>query len=174
MAGVAFSPVGGSYGAAQPVTLATATAGASITYTTDGSTPTQYSTPYTEPISEQYSATLKALAYKTGLLNSPVSSAAYSIAGSPAQLAAVTNGANNNNGGGTLAWPVTITNAAAGNLNIISTTSLHNVYPSGARSFTKPAPVLYRIPPHPVTSHAFPPLSPFSQPHNGATMVGAT
>ncbi|HEY2061052.1 MAG TPA: chitobiase/beta-hexosaminidase C-terminal domain-containing protein [Amycolatopsis sp.] len=75
----AFSPAGGTYASAQTVTLTTATSGASIRYTTDGSTPTASSTLYSAPISVPTSRTISAIAIKSGSANSPVTSATYTI-----------------------------------------------------------------------------------------------
>ncbi len=61
------------------VTMATATEGAKIYYTTDGTAPTAESTGYTEPVEFKKDATLKAIAVKAGIENSPVSVAAVSI-----------------------------------------------------------------------------------------------
>lgn len=55
-----FFPVAGSYYSTQTVYL-NSTPGASIFYTTDGSTPTSSSTPYTGPISVSASGTIKAM-----------------------------------------------------------------------------------------------------------------
>lgn len=74
-----FSPAGGVYPQTQTVALASATAGASIYYTVDGSTPTPSSMPYTAPLTVAFNTTLKALAVKAGALNSQVSSAGYTI-----------------------------------------------------------------------------------------------
>ncbi len=75
-----FSPAGGTYASAQSVTLATATAGATIRYTTDGSTPTETAgTIYAGAVSVSASATLKAIAYLAGMADSAVSSATYTI-----------------------------------------------------------------------------------------------
>ena len=70
----AFSPNGGIFTApAYPsVTISSSTGGASIFYTTDGSTPTPSSTPYTTPISVTSSLTLKAIATHSGYTNSAV------------------------------------------------------------------------------------------------------
>ena len=82
-----FSPAAGTYGPAQTVTLATATSGATIVYTTDGSTPTAtggtatHGTTYSTPFSVSVTSTVKAIASKSGIVNSPVSSATYTIAG---------------------------------------------------------------------------------------------
>src|SRR5207302_1865152 len=75
----AFSPVAGTYSSAQSVTISDATAGATIYYTTDGSTPTTASTKYTAPVSVASSVTLKAIATAAGFSTSAVGSAAYII-----------------------------------------------------------------------------------------------
>ena len=61
------------------VTMATATEGASIYYTTDGTAPTAESTKYSEAVEFTKDATVKAIAVKEGLENSPVSVATVSI-----------------------------------------------------------------------------------------------
>jgi len=77
-----FSPGAGSYDTAQSVTISTTTLGAAIRYTTDGSTtPTStVGTLYSGPISVNTSQTIKAIAYQSGLLDSAVATAAYTIA----------------------------------------------------------------------------------------------
>jgi len=62
------------------VTLATATAGASIRYSTDGSTPTASSTLYSGAFTLSNSATVKAAAFKTNYNPSAVASATFTIA----------------------------------------------------------------------------------------------
>ena len=52
-----FTPAGGTFAAAQSVTLATTTSGASIYYTIDGSTPTNTSTLFSAATPIQISAT---------------------------------------------------------------------------------------------------------------------
>jgi hypothetical protein len=74
-----FSPVGGSYSSTQTVTISTATAGATIYYTTNGSTPTTSSTLYSGPVVVAASETLKAIATKSGFFDSNVGLAAYII-----------------------------------------------------------------------------------------------
>ena len=63
--------------------LSSTTAGASIRYTTDGSTPTSsVGTLYNNTaIAVSNNLTLKAIAYKTGMTDSLVASAAYTITG---------------------------------------------------------------------------------------------
>src|SRR5579871_2702174 len=80
-----FNPPAGSYPSAQSVKLTTATSGASIYYTTDGSPPSTLSTLYTVPISVSSSLTIKAIAHEAGMTDSPMVSAAYQIgaAGTP-------------------------------------------------------------------------------------------
>jgi C1A family cysteine protease len=75
----AASPAGGSYTAFQSVTLSTATSGASIYYTTNGSIPTTSSTLYTGAIAISTSTTLKAIAMKSGMADSAVISEVYVI-----------------------------------------------------------------------------------------------
>jgi RHS repeat-associated protein len=79
VANPAFSPVAGTYTGTQTVAISTVTSGASIYYTADSSTPTQSSPAYVSPIPLIANTTLKAIAYKTGMTTSGVSSAAYTI-----------------------------------------------------------------------------------------------
>ncbi|GIF96015.1 beta-1,3-glucanase family protein [Catellatospora citrea] len=74
-----FSPPGGTYAGAQTVAISTATVGASIRYTTDGSTPTASSSLYAGPVSVPASRTLKAIGLKSGLGTSAVATAVYTI-----------------------------------------------------------------------------------------------
>lgn len=73
-----FSPAGGSFANALAVVITSATSGASIYYTTDGSTPTTTSSHYTVAIVVSASETIKAIAVKNGV-TSPVASARYAI-----------------------------------------------------------------------------------------------
>jgi hypothetical protein len=74
-----FSPAAGPYTAAQSVVLSDATSGATIYYTTDGTTPTVSSTKYTGPVTVSSTETLQAIAAASGYTNSAVTSAAYTI-----------------------------------------------------------------------------------------------
>jgi hypothetical protein len=68
-----FSPPGGTFTAAQNVTITTATPDASIRYTTDGSAPTSTTgTEYTGPVPVSATTTLRAIAYKDGMTASAV------------------------------------------------------------------------------------------------------
>ncbi len=77
-----FSPVGGTYSADQNVVLTSATAGVSIRYTTDGSTPSGASSLYSGPIpvtGNGTTMTIKAIATKSGMTNSLLGVATYTI-----------------------------------------------------------------------------------------------
>jgi hypothetical protein len=74
-----FSPVAGIYTAAQSVTIADATSGVTIYYTTDGTTPTASSTRYTGPIIVSSTETVKAIAMGTTGVESAVGLVAYTI-----------------------------------------------------------------------------------------------
>jgi hypothetical protein len=74
-----FSPAGGTYSSSQTVTISDATSGATIYYTTNGTTPTASSTKYTGAITVSSSETLEAIAVATGYTNSAVATAAYTI-----------------------------------------------------------------------------------------------
>jgi len=73
------SPDGGSFTAAQTVTLACDTADAAIYYTINGDTPTSSSTAYTAAFELTSSCTVKAIATKSGMTDSAVASAAFTI-----------------------------------------------------------------------------------------------
>src|SRR5207237_7014329 len=77
------SPSGGNYSGSVSVAMQTATSGASIYYSTDGSTPTQSSTPYTATIAFTSSTTVKAKAFKNGSNASAQASASFTISSLP-------------------------------------------------------------------------------------------
>jgi sugar lactone lactonase YvrE len=74
-----FSIVAGTYTAAQTVTITDSTSGATIYYTTDGTTPTIASTLYTGPVTVSSTETINAIAAATGYTSSAVASATYTI-----------------------------------------------------------------------------------------------
>ena len=74
-----FSVAEGTYFETQNVTITTATAGATIYYTTDGTEPTTGSSVYSDPIAVSTNMTIKAIAVKDGLENSAVASATYAM-----------------------------------------------------------------------------------------------
>ena len=91
-----FSPAGGSYTSTQNVSISCATAGASIYYTTDNSTPTTSSTLYNGAISVSSTTTIKAIAVKSNWSNSEMASATYTISGGDTPTLQYTlNGVNN-------------------------------------------------------------------------------
>jgi sulfatase modifying factor 1 len=73
------TPGGGTYTTAQilSVTITCATVGAEIYYTTDGTTPDSTSMVYTTPISVKANKTIKAVAMKDEMDDSPIASATY-------------------------------------------------------------------------------------------------
>lgn len=72
-----FNPAGGTYTTAQNVTISCSTSGATIFYSTDGSTP---SIQYTGAINIASTKTLKAKATKSGWNDSSIATAEYTIA----------------------------------------------------------------------------------------------
>jgi N-acetylneuraminic acid mutarotase len=74
-----FSPVAGTYTSAQSVAIKDATAGATIYYTTNGDTPTIYSTVYSTAIAVSSTETLQAIATASGYSTSDVATATYTI-----------------------------------------------------------------------------------------------
>ncbi len=74
-----FSPAPNTYTSAQSVTISDATSGATIYYTTDGTTPTTSSTKYTAAINVGSTTTIKAIAAASGFSASGVASGTYII-----------------------------------------------------------------------------------------------
>jgi len=74
-----FSVAPGTYTTAQPVTINDATSGATIYYTTNGTTPTTASTVYNGPITIAVTETVEAIAIASEYSSSAVASAAYVI-----------------------------------------------------------------------------------------------
>ena len=74
-----FSPAPGTYAAAQTVTIADATAGSTIYYTTNGTVPTVSSAVYTGPIAVASTETLQAIATASGHSPSAVATASYTV-----------------------------------------------------------------------------------------------
>jgi fibronectin type 3 domain-containing protein len=87
VAAPSFAPGGGAttiYTATQNVTITSATSGATIRYTTDGTTPSQTNgTVYSAAVAISSSKVLKAIAYKTGMSDSNVTSSPFIIAINP-------------------------------------------------------------------------------------------
>jgi sugar lactone lactonase YvrE len=78
-----FSLAGGTYHTPQMLTLTDATPGATIHFTTNGTTPTAASTLYAGPITIASTETVQAVAIATGYSLSPVSSKAYNYVALP-------------------------------------------------------------------------------------------
>ena len=74
-----FSLEEGTYYAAQSVSITCATEGATIHYTTNGDTPDENSAVYSTPITVDETMTIKAIAVKSGMTNSEVAEATYTI-----------------------------------------------------------------------------------------------
>jgi hypothetical protein len=106
-----FSPGGGSYIGAQTVTIGDSTLGAAIYYTTNGTTPTTNSTPYSGAITVSASETVEAIATAGGYANSAVGSAVYAIAAATPTFS-----------------PIAGTYTGAQSLTISSTTPLATIY----------------------------------------------
>ncbi len=87
VAAPAFTPAEGEFADAQTVTVATSTAGAEIRYTTDGSAPAAAAgTQYTGAITVSSTTTIRAIATKAGMNDSPVVSATFTINGKAASV----------------------------------------------------------------------------------------
>jgi hypothetical protein len=81
-----FTPSAATFENVGSVTLASATAGAAIYYTLDGSTPTTASTLYSGAISLTSNTTISAIAVADGLSNSPVNSRSYVVESTAVQV----------------------------------------------------------------------------------------
>jgi hypothetical protein len=105
-----FSPAGGTYTSVQTVSMSDTTAGASIYYTTDGSTPTASSTHYSSPLTVSTTQTIKAIAVASGFTNSAVAAASFTLNLTPAPTPMFSPAGGTYNATQT----VTITDSAAG------------------------------------------------------------
>ena len=75
MATPIFTPPPGTYPAAQTVSIGTTTGGATIRYTTDGSSPSETAgTVYSSPLAISVNTTLQAIAYQSGMTDSTIAS----------------------------------------------------------------------------------------------------
>ncbi len=80
----AFSPAPGTFSGPVVVTLSSKTSGATLYYSTDGSSPSRQKSPiYKGPITLGSSVTLKAIAFKSGFRASPVTSGVYKVSAPP-------------------------------------------------------------------------------------------
>ena len=90
------NPNGGTFSGSLSVAMQTPTAGASIYYTTDGSTPTQSSSLYTGAMTLTSSATVNARAFMSGYNPSAMASAAFTSAGNANTYYVAKTGSDNN------------------------------------------------------------------------------
>jgi sugar lactone lactonase YvrE len=74
-----FSVAGGTYSSPQAISISDSTPGATICYTTDGTTPTTSSSVYLGPLTVSSSETIQAIATASGYRTSAVASASYTI-----------------------------------------------------------------------------------------------
>jgi len=74
-----FSPTPGTYQGSLKVSILCFTRDATIRYTKDGSDPTSSSSRYSSPLALTSTTTLKAKAFKTGMIDSNVASGTYNI-----------------------------------------------------------------------------------------------
>ncbi len=75
-----FSPGAGTYSTAQNVTISTTTGGATIRYTTDGSTPSETNGAiYSGPVNISTTTSLQAIAFASGFTDSNVTGGTYTI-----------------------------------------------------------------------------------------------
>lgn len=109
-----FTPAAGTYTSPKSVTISTTTVGATIYYTTNGNEPTTSSSVYSAPIEVTSTTTLKAIAVKSGMGNSDVATALYTIV--------------NIEHAGTQADPYTVADARSA---IDANTSVTGVYATG-------------------------------------------
>ncbi len=109
------SPAGGSFVGSVQVSLSTATSGATIRYTQDGTTPTASSTAYTTPFTLTSSKTVKAIAIKSGMTNSGVASADFTV--TPAGGSSITAPGANTSARSLNGWTVSGTEIYASSAN---------------------------------------------------------
>lgn len=118
-----FSPAPGTYTAAQNISISDSTTGATLYYSTDGSTPTTGSFVYAGPIPVAATTTIKAIATATGYTASPVASATYTIQIAGASLTPGTlTFANQTAGTTSTAKTATLQNTGNASLTISSIT----------------------------------------------------
>ena len=86
-----FSPLAGTYTSAQTVSISDATTGATIYYTTNGTTPTTSSPVYSGAITVSSTETLEAIATATGYSTSALATAAYTISISTNPIPAISS-----------------------------------------------------------------------------------
>jgi len=131
-----FSPAPATYTTAQSVTLASATAGASIYYTTNGAAPTAAATLYTSPITVSATTTIKAIAVATGYTNSAVTTGGYTITGPAGPVSVSLAGVGNLYGLGTSGTAIPPTSGLDGHGNAYAASLLGATVPFAGGSYT--------------------------------------
>jgi hypothetical protein len=125
-----FSPGAGTYTSVQSVAISDTTSGATIYFTTNGSTPTTSSSVYSSPISVGTTETVKAIATATGFSQSAVGSAAYTINLPPVTITLVQDKVLSNGGSQIVCNPtcpaLTVNSTGAGNLLYVGAVATGN------------------------------------------------
>src|SRR6266566_4059448 len=136
----AFSPGGGTYTGSVTVTISDATSGATIHYTIDGSTPTTSSPVYGGALTFTQTTTLKAMAAASGMTNSGVASATYTVQQLPT-LTSLTLNPSSVVGGplGSSTGTVTLSGPAPSGGAVVSLSSSNTGVASVPSSVTVPA-----------------------------------
>jgi Chitobiase/beta-hexosaminidase C-terminal domain/Fibronectin type III domain len=123
-----FSPPPGTYSSTASVTISDATSGATIYYTTDGSTPTSNSNVYSSPILVTTSTVINAMAVAPGFRNSQISSGAY-IIGTGSILVDSSSAGQATPSASSLSWTHTV--STAGNSLLVVGASVGKVPDTG-------------------------------------------
>src|SRR6266705_2491949 len=136
----AFSPGGGTYTGSVTVTISDATSGATIHYTIDGSTPTTSSPVYGGALTFTQTTTLKAMAAASGMTDSGVASATYTVQQLPT-LTSLTLNPSSVVGGplGSSTGTVTLSGPAPSGGAVVSLSSSNTSVASVPGSVTVPA-----------------------------------
>ena len=93
-------------GSGTTVAISSATSGATIRYTTNGTVPSStVGTVYSSPVSISAATTLQAIAYATGLANSSVTSATYTVIAGTLDIANTIHWTNDGLWKGPATWP---------------------------------------------------------------------
>ena len=113
------SPNGTTFIGTQTVTITSATPGAQIYYTTDGSMPSAKSNPYTLPLTIASGCAIKAIAIKVGMEDSAVTTAYFTLYVPPIVVPGTTPSV--------ASYPITVLNATNGTV-----AASHKTAPKGA------------------------------------------
>jgi hypothetical protein len=114
------TPNGGSYTGSVSVTLTTATPGATLRYTLDGTDPSAASPVYSTALILTTSTTVKARGFKAGLTDSAVATAAFTVTAAPVTLGMTTVGTTADGGDSNYLNGSLVTTTAAGTIASMS------------------------------------------------------